>query len=125
MRQKLRLTLAVIGCLAIAAGCPSSAPVSPKPETPEVTEVTGGKPSEAPAELPAEQADAAKALEANGAILTKDAEGRVTAVELSRDKGNDDDLKHVAGLPRVRSLSAECRGVTDAGLAHLKGHPTL
>src|SRR5687768_13952689 len=100
---RLRIVAALAAAL-LLAGCPSSAPTNPSAR-------------------PSSDGDAAKALEAAGALLTKDASGQVTAVELNRDNGKNDDLKHVMGLPSVRILTAECRGVTDEGLKLLEGHP--
>jgi Leucine-rich repeat (LRR) protein len=72
-----------------------------------------------------EDPEAIAALVAAGANLRKDSEGHVVAVELDRDHGSDAELKFLSGLPYVRELGADVRGVTDAGLAVLAGHPNL
>src|SRR5688572_16192285 len=93
--------LAVAMLLLSAAGCPSPLPPAAKP-------------------------DAVQALEAAGAVLKKNSAGAVTDIELDSAQGSDEQLKHLKDLPSVQMLSAvEARGVTDAGLALLAGHPSL
>lgn len=106
------LTLAFAAlCL---TGCPSSDPKKP-----------GVGPQAAdPAADAKDSADAIAALKAKNATLNLDKAGNVGEVILSAECTNDD-LKHVAALPHCVTLSAEVRGITGEGLAHLKGHPAL
>lgn len=109
------------GLLAVAlfAGCPA------KQEQGVSTDEGGTSVSGQPAEeAPADDEAAVKALEASGATLKKNDAGRVVEVTLGQEGGNAD-LEHLKGLPSVRKLTAEVRGVNDEGLALLKGHPNL
>src|SRR4051812_36799608 len=73
-----------------------------------------------------DNADDVAALKAAKATLTMDSTGHVVAIDLDTATGGDADLKHLKGLPHVRTLNAtEVRRVTDAGLAFLAGHPGL
>ena len=79
MRDCIRfsIALAAVSFLVFASGCPSSAPTSPKADTTDVSSGPGEASSgstEVLVEQSTDDADHVKALEANGAILTKDAE---------------------------------------------------
>ena len=102
----------------LLTGCPSSVPNQPA-VNPSANNSGPTDKNTAAQDDPA----AVKGLEEAGATLKKDSGGNVSEVTLAR--GDNDDLKHLAGLPHVTVLSAEVRGITGAGLAHLKGHPSL
>src|SRR5436190_11674723 len=106
-----RLMVVVAAAAVVAsAGCPSSLP------KPAAKGGDGGKDDPA----------AVAALKAAKATLETDSEGNVVGVDLDAATGGDADLAHVKGLPSVKTLDAtEVRGVTDAGLAMLAGHPNL
>jgi Leucine-rich repeat (LRR) protein len=94
--------------LAIAlAGCPL-------PTTPGAMTV----------QLPPDDAEAVEQLKARGHVLETNEEGRVVRVTLV-PTGNDELLELVSRLPNVERLKATGPNVTDAGLAHLAGHPRL
>ncbi len=99
-------------------GCPSERPPGSAKGSGSGEEVVEGKLKD--------EAGAVAALVEAKATLEKDSEGRVIGVDLDSAKGSDADLAHLKGLPNVRMLSAvEVRGVTDAGMATLAGHPNL
>src|SRR3954453_20886722 len=112
-------SLVASAALLLLAGCPTATPPgaakpsgskeSPEKQTPDLKE----------------NADDVAALKANGATLTTDSAGHVEKVQLNQDKGGDQDLAHLKGVPFVRDLGADVRGVSDEGLAKLAGHPSL
>lgn len=104
--------------VAVLVGCPSTVPPGSAKGGSSGEEVVGEKLKENPADV--------KALVEAKAVLDVDKDGNVIVVDLDSAKGSDADLAHLKGLPFVRELSAvEVRGVTDAGLASLAGHPSL
>src|SRR5688572_13811973 len=112
-------SLFIVVALITAAGCPSTQPTGPLAGGGKATPET-----KAPQpELPPDDPQAVAALERT-AYLTKNNAGRVTKVEL-KPSATDEALKHLASLPGVERLEANVRGVTDEGLTHLKGHPSL
>jgi internalin A len=108
--------LVVSAMLAISSGCPSTVPPG--------TSQSGGSAKTADDSLMHQDSVAVAAIKAAGALLTTESDGHVTGVQLS-DTGGDKDLIHLKDLPFVRTLGADVRGVTDAGLALLAGHPNL
>src|SRR5262245_6055663 len=108
--------------VAVSAGCPSSTPPAPVGGAGGAN--SGGSASTAAAAQPDSAADV-KALEDAGAILGRDAAGNVIAVEVDHDTGNDEQIARLKGLPNLITLDAGASGVTDKGLASLKGHPSL
>ncbi len=114
--MKFRRAGALFGAVSLAAvvllaGCPSS-----MPRTPAKTDAAGDK----------DDAAAVAALKEHKATLETDSEGRVVKVDLDSAAGGNADLELLKGLPSVRDLDCtEARGVTDAGLAKLAGHPSL
>ena len=117
---QLLLVASCCGCL-LFTGCPSSVPPGSSAKgssgSKPATEANHGEFKEDP--------DDVAALKAAKATLSTDSDGHIIAVQLSSDSGSDQDLAHVKGLPYVRELGAEARGVTDAGLVKLEGHPNL
>src|SRR5262249_26241477 len=112
----LRISLTLLAAaLLLVTGCPTPNPPAAKSDNKD----------KGIDEALVENADDIKALQAAKAELRKDAAGHVDKVELNRDSGNDADLAHLKGLPFVRELGADVRGVTDAGLKSLANHPNL
>jgi Leucine-rich repeat (LRR) protein len=111
--KRLFVALALI---VAAAGCPSSAP----PAAPQSVGSTKTVDESSLKQDP----DAVAALKAAGAALTMNSNEQVIGVQLS-ESGGDKELERIQGLPFVRDLEADVRGVTDAGLALLAGHPNL
>lgn len=107
-------TVLLVGLLAV--GCTG-------PEQPGAKPGDSGQQEPAASTPPKDDPAAVAALEKLGAELTSK-DGVVVGVVLP-STAVDDDLKHLAGLPSLQTLSAEVRGVHDAGLALLKGHPGL
>ncbi len=68
--------------------------------------------------------DAVRALKAAGAKLTSDRIGYIERLECPF-KMTDELLEHCSKLPRLVAINANFSGVSDAGLAHLKGHKRL
>jgi len=68
--------------------------------------------------------DAIRALKAAGAKLASDRIGYIERLECPF-KMTDELLEHCAKLPRLVAINANFSGVSDAGLAHLKGHNRL
>src|SRR5436190_18818892 len=111
--------LGVATALLLFAGCPSAVP-------PGSGKGSGAKDAaEKPGADLKENAEDVAALKGNGATLGMDSAGHVEKVKLNQDSGGDKDLAHLKGLPFVRDLGADVRGVTDAGLAFLENHPSL
>jgi Leucine-rich repeat (LRR) protein len=111
-----RFVIIVIGALGVlTAGCPSATPPATTAKSPKQS---AGDDSDDPA--------AVAALKEHKAGLTLDKEGHVVAVDLDNAAGGDADLAQIKRLPRVRTIDCtEVRGVTDAGMAMLEGHPSL
>jgi len=108
---RLLVVLGAVVAMVLIAGCPSATPKAP-----------GKSGAAASGDDPA----AVAALKADKATLETDAEGHVVKVDLDSAAGGDADLERLTGLPWVRELDcSEVRGVTDKGLAALKGHPAL
>jgi hypothetical protein len=97
--------LVVAAAAVLLAGCPSSVP-------PGSGKSGGGKETaeKAGADLK-ENAEDVAALKANGATLGTDSAGHVEKVQLNQDTGGDKDLAHLKGLPYVKDLGADVRGV--------------
>jgi Leucine-rich repeat (LRR) protein len=111
-------SLVGLAVVVVSVGCPST--------TPPGSAEGSGSGKQVVEQKGKDDLAAVAALEAAKATLEKDSEGRVIVVDLDSAKGSDADLAHLKGLPYVRELSAvEVRGVTDAGLASLAGHPNL
>jgi len=106
--------MAAIGALSLlTGGCPSATPPSTATKSPKQSSAGD---SDDPA--------AVAALKEHKATLKLDSEGNVVAVDLDSAAGGDADLAQIKRLPRVRTVDCtEVRGVTDAGMANLEGHP--
>src|SRR5262245_26654064 len=115
MKHALAGRLLVFFATALAvtafAGCPAATPT-----TPGTSSAAGSS----------DDPTAVAALKNAKATLETDSEGRVVRVDLDSGAGGDADLEQVKKLPSVRELDcSEVRGVSDAGLAKLAGHPSL
>src|SRR6476620_5317186 len=105
--MKALITFAMLVAIVVfMAGCSTATP-------PGSGKASGGKETvEKPGADLKENAEDAAALKANGATLTTDSAGHVEKVQLNQDTGGDKDLAHLKGLPLVRDLGADVRGVT-------------
>src|SRR5262245_46954667 len=118
-RQKFIL-LAFASIVAVSVGCLREQPSGPLNNGGAVT--TAAEPVEP--ELPPDNQADIDALKTANAWLPADKTGRITSVELS-SSATDEQLKHLAGLPKLARLQCNSRGITDEGLKLLKGHPSL
>ena len=57
--------------------------------------------------------------------IGKDADGRITSIDLRGTQVTDAGLVHLKGLTSLRLLALDGTQVTDAGLAHLQGFTNL
>src|SRR6186713_3060489 len=107
------LKAALAATVAFAAGCPATS-------TPTSSKGSGAKDvAEKKEEGLPDKAEDVAALKASGASVEMDPAGHVVKVQLDQDSGGDKQLAHLKGLPNVRDLGADARGVTNDGLALL------
>lgn len=121
-RTPFPLTLAILlsACL---LGCPAKP--AKKPERPPLDDNVA--PAQPTGETePTAEPDDASGVEATGASVTKDSDGKIVAIDTRTAPGfGDEQLAMLTGFDRLSSLSLENSVVTDDGLAALKQIPTL
>lgn len=129
MPRRFTASAFLLSCSLIVVGCrPTPAP--PKPTEPPTAEPAPAEPAPetepTPEPEPAVEPDDSAALEEAGAVVKKDADGKVVSVDTRTAPGfGDEQIKLVTGFDRLTSLSLENSVVTDEGLAAVKEIPTL
>src|SRR5215475_1435610 len=64
-------------------------------------------------------------IESAGGVVSRDAQGRITAVDLRSSWVTDSDLRDLAQLPNLTTLNLSLTRITDHGMKELKNAPRI
>lgn len=122
----LFVAVLLVGCPAAPSQEPASKDATPTGSSKNAEPSSQDTPEPAPPKEPAVEPDDSTAIEEAGAVVKKDADGKVVSVDTRTAPGfGDEQIKLVTGFDRLTSLSLENSVVTDEGLAAVKEIPTL